>query len=81
MSDRYGEERGWWDDDFYVAKWDTETVELRPDGNYIRESVVVLPHQCNNWVIGGEKEVRRLIIDLKELLVNPPPNVHTPGDE
>ena len=27
-----------------------------------------LPHSCNEWVIGGKKEVELLIADLQEIL-------------
>lgn len=30
---------------------------------------VFLPHSCNEWVIGGEAEVRALIEDLQEALI------------
>lgn len=31
-------------------------------------TVLVLPHQCDDWVIGGGEEARKLIVDLQELI-------------
>jgi hypothetical protein len=31
--------------------------------------VICLPHQCDEWVIGGAEEVKLLIEDLQKLLV------------
>ena len=30
-----------------------------------------LPHSCDDWVIGGKKQVQELIADLQELLNTP----------
>jgi hypothetical protein len=38
--------------------------------DYERGEYICLPHSCDNWVIGGEKEARQLIADLEELLTN-----------
>ncbi len=32
------------------------------------KDVLQLPHQCDNWVIGGVKEARQLIKDLEEII-------------
>ena len=29
---------------------------------------ICLPHSCDEWIIGGEKEARELINDLEELI-------------
>ena len=29
---------------------------------------IVLPHSCQEWIIGGEKEARELIKDLEDLI-------------
>lgn len=29
---------------------------------------IVLPHSCDEWIIGGEKEARQLIEDLEKLI-------------
>ena len=29
---------------------------------------ICLPHSCDEWIIGGEKEARKLINDLEELI-------------
>ena len=34
-----------------------------------------LPHQCDEWVIGGEKEARQLLADLTRLLAKHLPTV------
>ncbi len=49
----------------FRAKW-TQTEEKKP------VSVVSLPHQCDDWVIGGKTEVRLLIRDLKALIMEGP---------
>lgn len=36
-----------------------------------------LPHSCENWVIGGEKEARQLIQDLEEAIKQLPPEGET----
>ncbi len=33
-----------------------------------KRPVVYLPHSCNQWVIGGEEEVRAMIADLQAAL-------------
>lgn len=36
---------------------------------YSNEKIVALPHSCNEWVIGGEDEVKILIEDLQNILL------------
>lgn len=38
---------------------------------YIDNGQVVLPHSCDEWIIGGRKEVEQMILDLQELLKYP----------
>ena len=39
----------------------------------IEEQAIVLPHQCDHWVIGGVDEARLLIRDLERLISEGPP--------
>lgn len=40
------------------------TTWTEDDGNKL---VVMLPHSCDEWVIGGPKEIDNLIADLTKL--------------
>jgi hypothetical protein len=69
--ERYGGFRGWHGkDDFYVARWDT-TWEF---GTLEDIPVIVLPHQCDDWVIGDSDQARKLIADLEQLIEQGPPD-------
>ena len=58
--------------------WDGEYCDLEFDHKHtIRDSeellvfgvgTVYLPHSCNEWVIGGAKQVKELISDLQSIL-------------
>ena len=38
------------------------------DGKPSKEEDIYLPHSCDEWVIGGEKEARDLIDDLMSII-------------
>lgn len=40
----------------------------REFGDNLPNDVVLLPHSCDEWVIGGKEEVEMMIADLQELL-------------
>ena len=48
----------------------THTVtDSRGGGTFITPEICAfLPHSCDEWVIGGEKEIEMLIEDLKAVL-------------
>jgi len=46
------------EDEFAVLDSNNNS-ETMPDGT------VYLPHRCQEWVVGGKKEVRQLIEDLQ----------------
>lgn len=41
------------------------------DKPYIRDGNIELPHQCDEWFIGGRKAVEKMIANLTELLKDP----------
>ena len=43
-------------------------LDWRQDGDRVTGPVVVLPHSCEEWVIGGEPAVRDLVRDLQQIL-------------
>jgi hypothetical protein len=48
------------------SKWyDESDEEVHP---YEGKQVIRLPHSCDSWVIGGEKEARQMIADLEEAI-------------
>ena len=60
----------WWG---YDSRWGCEDDEQDAEGNelphpYDGQKVISLPHSCDSWIIGGEKEARQLIADLEEAI-------------
>ena len=46
-----------------------DSRETNDDGMYLKAiSAVYLPHSCDEWVIGGKKEIQDLIDDLIKIL-------------
>ncbi len=48
--------------------WCIEDHKHQLYGTKEGEPVAYLPHSCDEWVIGGEKEILQLIEDLQEAL-------------
>lgn len=42
--------------------------DSRDDLNNIKPPCVFLPHSCDEWIVGGIKEVENMIEDLVEVL-------------
>lgn len=40
----------------------------RSKGEILQFPLVVLPHSCDNWVVGDERHIRQLVEDLTEVL-------------
>ena len=38
------------------------------DYDFDGEPMIVLPHSCDEWVIGGSEQAQQLIEDLQELI-------------
>lgn len=53
------------DDDGWSDHVDDEMYRVATDVG----PIAWLPHQCNQWVIGGPDEVRQMIADLQAALV------------
>ena len=60
-------------DDYYGYTDDYEDGRVSiGDGNYGElKNIAVLPHHCDSWQIGGKKQVREMIADLKKILKDP----------
>lgn len=43
------------------------------DYRFAGKQVALLPHSCDEWIIGSKEEVEMMIADLQELLPTLPP--------
>lgn len=49
--------------------------DANEDGGYDwpdKRTVILLPHSCEDWVIGGVEEAQQMIADLQEAIKNFP---------
>lgn len=51
------------------GRWDACTKCGKYHDNELTGEAV-LPHQCNEWNIGGTEQIKMLIADLEQMLVN-----------
>lgn len=56
-----------------LPTWKDNDGEDRYDGFGLEKykGQAYLPHSCDEWIVGGRKEVEQLIEDLQELLTKP----------